>query len=637
MSDFWLKVYPTFYLALIFVGCKAAKKKEFMNDPWGRPQAKMIQAAACIGVVMHHVTQEITGYGMIDKGPITVFSGIGILFTSLFFFFSGYGLVISIRVKENYLKNFLWHRLPVILFPFWTVNIISVLVRIFYMNIRMKTADIIKYSLGLVLIDGNGWYIVEIFLLYLAFYLIFRMIKNEKTALAFLSGVSIILILKGLHSGHDTSVFDNHWFKGEWWYNSTIVFVMGLWTAHFKEKLLSFAQKHYSFLLGLTSVLFFGMYFVEKYVRNVYGYYSVTPITQRISNETITLYVQMIFCLLFTCLVLLISLKISLGNIALKGISTISPELFLAHGIFLKDIYDTSKMSDAFLYIAVLLGGIVLAVMVHFVNAPLIASIHNYGRIKGKKLSEYERRLYKEGQTVNYRKSILLILIFVVVTGMGWKVFTAWIRPYFEYQKEAEELARAQVGDTVRFGRYDTTYIDMGAEHLEWIVLKKEENALMLITKEGIAGSVYHRKHEPVRWQDSDLCAFLNNTLYEDIFSCYEQKMILDNPVSGERLSLLSEAEAVFLFHDEKSRQLAITEVAEKSGTNINLAGKTNYWDLKGYRSSWWWLRGNNLPAKTAPIVTEDGVIFTDKKYVNKPNGAVRPVVWVERHTKRRK
>ncbi|MBE5943220.1 MAG: hypothetical protein E7264_11895 [Lachnospiraceae bacterium] len=64
-------------------------------------------------------------------------------------------------------------------------------------------------------------------------------------------------------------------------------------------------------------------------------------------------------------------------------------------------------------------------------------------------------------------------------------------------------------------------------------------------------------------------------------------------------------------------------------GTNVNSASKANRWDMKGYRSSWWWLRGEKM-SKTAPIVTEDGIVLTNEKYVNKPNGAVRPVVWVQ-------
>lgn len=67
-------------------------------------QTHMIQAFACIGVILHHVTQQITAYGIYDKGPISLFNDIGILFTALFFFFSGYGLITSLQENLRLVK-----------------------------------------------------------------------------------------------------------------------------------------------------------------------------------------------------------------------------------------------------------------------------------------------------------------------------------------------------------------------------------------------------------------------------------------------------------------------------------------------------------------------------------------------------
>jgi hypothetical protein len=51
---------------------------------------------------------------------------------------------------------------------------------------------------------------------------------------------------------------------------------------------------------------------------------------------------------------------------------------------------------------------------------------------------------------------------------------------------------------------------------------------------------------------------------------------------------------------------------------------------MKGYDSSWWWLKGSNKEGEiTAPIVEIDGSIYENKKYVNKPGGAIRPVLYL--------
>ena len=112
------------------------------------------------------------------------------------------------------------------------------------------------------------------------------------------------------------------------------------------------------------------------------------------------------------------------------------------------------------------------------------------------------------------------------------------------------------------------------------------------------------------------------------MFSSMEKEVVL--PVDGDEISLLTVDEAMEIFGSDKERELDVTEVAILDGTNVNGMSKANNWDMKGYRSSWWWLKGNCENASIyAPIVTVDGIIETDKKVVNKPNGAIRPVIWV--------
>ena len=167
-----------------------------------------------------------------------------------------------------------------------------------------------------------------------------------------------------------------------------------------------------------------------------------------------------------------------------------------------------------------------------------------------------------------------------------------------------------------------------GKERISWLILEQKGNQYLLVAKKGLAGSVYHQKHAKIRWEQSNLQNYLNETVYKEMFSSSEQKYIISNPETEEMISLLSVKQAQTLFKNEESRQLALTEAAISEGTNVNYRSKVNDWDMKGYRSSWWWLRGDKAEV-TAPIVSVDGTILLDEKSVNKPNGAVRPVVWV--------
>ena len=120
----------------------------------------------------------------------------------------------------------------------------------------------------------------------------------------------------------------------------------------------------------------------------------------------------------------------------------------------------------------------------------------------------------------------------------------------------------------------------------------------------------------------------LNSQEYLEMFNKYELERLVKN--NGDRIYLLTPEEAQEFFSSDEERELSITQAAEAKGTNINYMSKANYWDVKDYRSSWWWLKGSSTePSVYAPIVTSEGVIETDTKVVNKPSGAIRPVVRV--------
>ena len=158
------------------------------------------------------------------------------------------------------------------------------------------------------------------------------------------------------------------------------------------------------------------------------------------------------------------------------------------------------------------------------------------------------------------------------------------------------------------------------------ILTKEDEQGILLIAKEGIAAGYYHQKHRAVTWEDSDLRAMLRSGTFLSIFSRQEIKDVA--PAGGDLITLLSVPEALELFHSDKERELEASRAAVLKGINTNRMSKVHEWDMKGYRTSWWWLRGNeNEAAVTAPIVSVDGEILTDEKNVNKPGGAIRPVI----------
>ncbi|MBP9995923.1 MAG: acyltransferase [Lachnospiraceae bacterium] len=631
-----LLIFPILYLALTFYGCKCAPKGEFAQDILDHKQTKMLQATACMGVVLHHITQLVTTYGEVYKGPITILSQMGILFTAIFFFVSGYGLIVSVRTKDNYLKGFLQHRMTLILVPFFLSNTIYILIRIFYNGIPTSTDNIIRCLLGLRLLNGNGWYIVEIFMLYAAFYIIFRVCRNKAVGSVLLSVVALVIIYIGLHSGHSTTMVGDSILKGEWWYNSTIAFVFGIFMGNCKDKVIDFSKRFYKILLPLFSILFIAGFVIEERVRLTKGYYNESAVIDGINDKAVTLCAQSILCLIFVYLLILIGMKISLNNKVLGYIGTISMEIFLIHGLFLHNIFDFTYINDFVTYVLIVVCAVIAGAAMHFVDTPIIRYIQGIGKNKGyleecgpDLIRERRVQLQRKVKTVIYAVAILCLLAYVLYMGC--------MRFFFAKQdvkKEIDNLKNVHVQDEITFGRYNTknlSFGNWGKEKLQWLVLDDSNDVITLITKDGIEGSTYYDAYEAVGWEDSSLRRMLNEKMYESIFTDLEKEMIVPTEETGDMVTLLSVSETKMWFASDEDRQINITDVAEKNGTNVNNLSKVNYWDMKDYRSSWWWLRGETKDI-TAPIVSVDGEIIENEKYVNKPNGAVRPVIRIDKN-----
>ena len=479
------------------------------------------------------------------------------------------------------------------------------------------------------LINSNGWFIVEIVIIYLLFYAFFSLIKNKDIALTLLSISIILIIIYSFTQGHDVEGDKSHWFRGEWWYNSTITFIFGMLYARFKATLDRFLFRHYKLKITIFAVLSVVAIYASVFVLNRYGYYGEG--LQGRNDAIVTLVIQSIACIICTTFVLLLNMRITVGNKALKYISGISVELFLIHGYFVNRIFGGIPMNDILRFVTGLVCSIICTAIVSpLINRliKLILSLLNRERIINDTL-EAKAAEEARARRIKIIRNVMAIIIIVLMLGMLTLRFGRLIFAKSEYESECEMLRSAEVGDKVLWGRFEADPKIPGEERVEWIVIDKKGNLVTLLSSKGIAGSYYHQKHEDITWHDCDLRAILNSDKFNKMFSKYEIERVCDT--HGDYFTLLTPTQAKEVFDDDMSRKLDVTLAAELSGTNNNRIKKLHQWDMKWYASSWWWLRGENTQGQiTAPIVETDGSIVTDTKYVNKPGGAIRPVIMVK-------
>ena len=707
-----LLVYPILLLVFTFYGAAFTRGGRVSDAFLSLEQTHLIQAFACLGIVLHHVTQQITAYGVYNKGPVPLFNDIGFLFTALFFFFSGYGLITSLRTKDGYLDSFLYRRLPTVLIPFWIINVLGVLLETFAYGIHTTPADVLCDIFGITLINSNGWFIVEITVFYLLFFVFFRLIRNRDIALFFLCLSVIAVIIFSMHQGHDPQGNQAHWFRGEWWYNSTITFLFGLLMARFQAKMTGFFSRTYYVLLPVSALL--SAVFLQRSIDCVRrgGYYlaevslypeeltgssaasagikgivsgfwrGLSSFPSGLTLASKTLLWQSAACIVFTLFVLLLSMRITLGNRALRYVSTISRELFLIHGYFVNRIFGSVRMNDFLRYAVVLAASIAATALLSplirrivravvsglsKIAASISTSCQKALRVKaeeGRKKAGSKKRIFLTAGV------LILLAVFILVPVLQN------VKAKAEFDAQLEALRTAKTGDIVLFGRYETDPSKIGKERVPWIVIKKENNAVCLLSDFGIAPGAYHRKHEDISWEDCDLRKELNSGEFTGMFSRYEKEIMIPqgeidrwtserktdqtternarqkadqsteqdagrvaDQASGQRivqetsddlLSLLSVEELLELLPEKKDRVCVASASAIKQGVNSDRLSHYDIWFDQNFCYSWWWLKQDPGEESTAaPIVEMDGTLRLGEKAVNKPNGAIRPVIWV--------
>lgn len=646
MKDFALLIIPLIVFIVTIFGCETASGERFLDDIFSRNQSRSLQAFACIGVMIHHITQKISYYGLNEIGPITMFNYIGVIFTAIFFFVSGYGLIISVKTRPKYLKGFIPKKIIHVYLPFVIINIVFLIVNIKLLHCHFPKNKIIEYIFGKSLINTNTWYIIEILLLYLGFYILFKLIPKKSISLFLMCIYTLVIIYIAMHTGHTNEYEFDQWFYGEWWYDTTLFLMVGMLFAYFKDGIVRFCKRFYWQLIAIFIPLF-GVALAYNW------HFSRSLLYGDINGKYIVVLERFGLCFVTIFLIFLISMKVSLGNKLILFIADLSLEMYMIHALFINELLDLKRFPDWACYALVFLCSFALAAVYYFAKKLiefLIRKIKlrftkNDGNSKSDEiaenktdesekkdvLAEYEKNVQNEKRKKKLKKRILLSgLGMLILVGLGFLVYTRIIRPNIEYNAESRVLDDVKVGDEIKFGRYRTDKL-IFTKRLTWIVAAIDDGNVMLVSKKGIAGSAYNQEHKRVVWENCDLHEYMNHEMYDAMFSDLEKEIIVKNQKTEDYLTLLTPEEAAEIFDTREKRQLEITDNARSEGTNVNIYSKVNYWDTKNYRSSWWWLRGEGWLQLTAPIVSADGDILLDEKYVNKPNGAVRPVVWVRR------
>lgn len=337
MSQVLLWILCVLVAGVLFFGVKVAKKGEWQEDFLSLSTSKSLLGVFAVLIVLHHLAQLMVNLEM-DPGPLAYLEYVGVCFVGMFFFFSGYGLMYSKNKQKDYFDHFLRKRLTSVLVPFYFCIIIFVVFSLL-MQMPMQLAEMVAYLSGWWLLNTNMWYIVEIAFLYLAFYLIFRFVKNETAGLWLMGLFITAIVIASILIGHGPECESDKWLQGEWWFNTTYMFLIGMIVAKQEEKVVAFAKKHYPVLLivSVLAAVGFAIPAISRVQEGLYycEYDPELSLAMIFGIKFLTFILQFAMTFFACAGVVLVMMKVKCQNAVTQSLGKVALELYLIHNLYL--------------------------------------------------------------------------------------------------------------------------------------------------------------------------------------------------------------------------------------------------------------------------------------------------------------
>lgn len=320
------------FLLLIIIGVKVEPR-----GAWSKPlkydSTVAIRGICAIEIMIGHIGVETNNKWLFANRKA------GILIVGVFFLLSGYGLMYSAFHKADYFKNFLTKRIGVILLPAYLMYIFRLMREIFIYKESVSAGYIIKYIFLMYFPVKLNWYITEIIVLYVLFFILYRNKKYKIANILLILASVVFIVMAGILGLNNP------------WYGSTMCFSIGILFMQMEEKILEWMRKHYvtavvvsSIIMAIGIISFFKLG-EESYFGNIIG--------RNIASSA------------FAILVILILCKITIGNFLSSYLGKISYELFLVHPYIITIISIENPVLFTLVCVAV---SVIFAIVLKFIS-----------------------------------------------------------------------------------------------------------------------------------------------------------------------------------------------------------------------------------------------------------------------------
>ena len=349
MSD--MNLFYFLLAALLFFGSRGFGRGTWNEEYTSLEQTRILRGITAFGVALHHMAQKTCApwhnRAFIVHG-LDFFVPLGYMFVGVFLFCSGLGLYRSLKSKPDYLKGFCRKRILPIVIAFYLSEIIYTAVRL-AVGEKMDFIKVLWYLSGLHMANFNAWYAIVIPFFYLAFWAAFRFCKKEGWAIFWVFAFTLGYTVLGACIDHQ----NDWWMRGEWWYNSILLFPLGLLFGRHEKRVTSFVKKAYPFWLLLSFAAVILLFIQSEWLNgNAWGYYLEGSAPMKVPHRLLSAAFQWLVAIAYTAFCFLLMMKVRLGNGALKWLGGVTLEFYLMHGLFVDLFgYNFGEVAKSLVYI----------------------------------------------------------------------------------------------------------------------------------------------------------------------------------------------------------------------------------------------------------------------------------------------
>lgn len=272
---------------IILFGIKISPRNKFFNDYAGKKQTSTINGIFTILIFLSHSAQYITLNSALDRPYLTIRNLLGQLVVTSFLFFSGFGIMESISKKgTDYVKQIpknrffkVWYHFAIALIPFIILS--------FIFEKHYPITHILLSFTGYTAVGNSNWFMLATFAMYIIVFISFMICKNVKNkawAVALTFALTGLFILFEYKMGLET-----------YYYNTILCFPAGMVFSMLKPYFDKFVMKNDAKWFVAVVVTFIAFIIARHFCG-------------------ISIFIYNAFSIFFVIVIMLVLMKIKVGN-----------------------------------------------------------------------------------------------------------------------------------------------------------------------------------------------------------------------------------------------------------------------------------------------------------------------------------